>query len=522
MKTIAFAALFLAVTAHAQPDMRGTATVPVFEPSPPMRAAPEPPRTSFLLDKDFLMYGDAAIAPVAVYATGRKVYIQLEDWRSPPPSVLAVTPTGYVPIRVQVDPPYLVFEGRENEFVLVKGQRYVIVRHASARPILPTEERAALFEQSANTRAMSTDAALGLARDRHASLIAGEARVAAATQNITTQQAALLQQKASLDELAQAQAQRVTEQTKEQDTKITQIQLAVASLKAELDKAAQPQADKINQLSANVKALEQRTASQGNALAASRAQDSSIAQQQLAKVDQLTQSNAQQIASLSSQAKALQIQLAEIRALALQGGQTNQGSSQRLNDLAANVNAIEQRLSTLPRVDVSAAPTLQQLESTNIALRNQASRLQTIQDSLSQLQTRAATKPPEPPTPPVPQAVMTPAPQPQAFASPPTTAPAPLPAPEVAKPVAPQYAILASDKLLSNALQRWANLNGLVFENALQLDFPVLTDAAYSGSFQQAMASLLDEVRSAGVNAEFFENTSSTPPKLVLRKKQTQ
>jgi hypothetical protein len=221
-------------SAFSQTASRAMGGLPIYDPSPLPRPAPEVPLGSFVLDKDYLMYGDASIAPVAVYSTGRRMYIQLEDWRSPPPSILAVTPLGYVPIRANIDPPFITFDGPENEIVLMQKQRFVVIRHAKAKPIMPTEERSQLFVETSSSRSMSSDAALGNARDRHSSLLAGEAAL--------IQQQSMLQNR---EQAAKAEQAGGVAALKQQDTRIASLQSSnadlsksVGELRARLDSEA--------------------------------------------------------------------------------------------------------------------------------------------------------------------------------------------------------------------------------------------------------------------------------------------
>lgn len=163
LRTLAVAALLAAGPLHAQPAPRAGVA----------GASP-----SFVVDDDYLMFGDAQVAPSNVFASGGRTYLQLASIRGAQPSVFAVTPTGYVPIKPTFDPPYLVFDGLEQEFVLMyPGRKFVVIRHSTVAADAPQDLPQVLFGQSRDGMKFASDEVLGKARSAGTQLQRERARL---------------------------------------------------------------------------------------------------------------------------------------------------------------------------------------------------------------------------------------------------------------------------------------------------------------------------------------------------------
>lgn len=117
------------------------------------------------LDTNFLMFGDKSVAPLAVYTDSKTTYVHLRDIRGSWPSLVAVTPVGYVPLRPRYDWPFVTFEGFEAEFVIVyPGERFVLVRHAEHETQTPSTGPELLFSETQNSSQRGIDQLLGKGR----------------------------------------------------------------------------------------------------------------------------------------------------------------------------------------------------------------------------------------------------------------------------------------------------------------------------------------------------------------------
>ena len=159
---------------------------------------------ALIVDDNYLMFGDASVAPHTVFSMNGRTFIQLANIRATSPSIFAITPVGYVPIKPNFEMPYLSFEGIEQEFVLMySGQRHVLIRHGTVGTKPPTSLAQILFKESSNTHAYAVDELLGKGRGEAQRIVRETERLKRERDNTALLQEQLQQNMASAAALQQ-------------------------------------------------------------------------------------------------------------------------------------------------------------------------------------------------------------------------------------------------------------------------------------------------------------------------------